>query len=134
MWPLSNDTGVFTRIRPTINQTRQGSAVSNTIYPISKHIAERFRSSCSSLTFVRPSRPHDPFQLAIFVLGSNETTRCHLYLADTPAVYIHPRRTNGPGACVLPPTLSLSPTLIIPTTEPPALSVLHALASRAWRV
>lgn len=36
-WPRSNVTGVFTRIRPTINQTRQGSPVSNTIYPISKH-------------------------------------------------------------------------------------------------
>lgn len=83
-----NGTGVFTRIRPTINQTRQGSPVSNTIYPISKH-----RRAILSVVFVpRLSCLPSPRVLhyqVILVLGSTRQ------LEDRPSPIDFP--SSGPS-------------------------------------
>lgn len=52
-----------------------------------RNIVERFRPSCSSLTFVRLLQPHAPFQLAIFVSTPTRQPAV-IFISPTPCPYI----------------------------------------------
>lgn len=62
-------------------------------------------------------------------LDTNKTARCHLYLANSSSVCIHPRSTNNPSACVLRPTRSLPPLY-----HPPPSTVRYSPSSAHSRL